>query len=168
MSELALPIVKRIEPDNLEKLMEFSKDIDIIVGVRKVPETSEEIYNYCKKRCPVNHPTVIYRKKSVMAVGGYLTKYFPEDYFLWIRMLMNGAKFYNLQESLVYFRYSQETIRKRGGWKYAIDEIRIQKMIYDLGFISFPLFIKNSAIRFLTRIMPLSIRMWVYKNLLRN
>ena len=106
--------------------------------------------------------------KASLAVGGYLTKYYPEDYFLWIRMLMNGAKFYNIQESLLYFRYSPETIKKRGGWKYAIGEVHIQKMIYKLGFISFPLFIKNSLVRFVTRIMPLSLRMWIYSRLLRE
>ena len=147
---------------------EFVEDIDHITAIRKVPETSVEIYDYCKGRCPVNHPTVMYKKSAVLSVGGYLTKYFPEDYFLWIRMLMNGAKFYNIQESLLYFRYSPETIKKRGGWKYAIGEIHIQKMIYDLGFISFPLFIKNSLVRFITRIMPLSLRMWVYSRLLRE
>ena len=147
---------------------EFYNDIDHITAIRKVPETSVEIYNFCKRRCPVNHPTVMYKKSTVLAVGGYLTKYFPEDYFLWIRMLMNGARFYNLQESLLFFRYSPETIKKRGGWKYAIGEVHIQKMIYDLGFISFFLFVKNSFARFITRIMPLPLRMWIYSRLLRE
>jgi hypothetical protein len=83
-------------------------------------------------------------------------------------MLMNGARFYNLQESLLFFRYSPETIKKRGGWKYAIGEVHIQKMIYDLGFISFFLFVKNSFARFITRIMPLPLRMWIYSRLLRE
>ena len=147
---------------------EFEGDTAHVTSVRKVPETPEEIYQYCKSRCPVNHPTVMYRKQAVQAVGGYLTKYFPEDYFLWIRMLMNGAKFYNLQESLVFFRYSPDTIKKRGGWKYAIGEIHIQKMIYNLGFITLSLFLKNSIIRFVIRIIPLSLRVWVYNSFLRN
>lgn len=147
---------------------EFEGDKTNVISIRKVPETSEEIYKYCKNRCPVNHPTVMFRKEAVMAVGGYLTMYFPEDYFLWVKMLNNGSKFYNLQESLLYFRYSPETIKKRSGWKYAIGEIHIQKMIFDLGFISFPLFIKNSMIRFVARIIPLTLRMWVYARLLRS
>ena len=147
---------------------EFEEDISNITSVRKVPETPEEIYCYCKGRCPVNHPTVLYKKETVLRAGGYLTEYFPEDYFLWIRMLMNGARFYNIQDSLLYFRYSSETIKKRGGWKYAIGEVHIQKKIYKIGFISYPLYLKNSAIRFATRIMPLSLRKWVYQNLLRD
>ena len=160
---------KHLEVDLISSwIEEFEGDKDNVTGMRKVPETSEEIYEYCKGRCPVNHPTVMFRKKAVLAVDGYLTKFFPEDYFLWIRMLMNGSKFYNLQESLLYFRYSPETIRKRGGWKYAWGEVHIQKMIYELGFISLPLFIKNSAIRFVVRIMPQNLRAWFYRNCLRS
>ena len=50
-----------------------------------------------------SNPSAVYSfasegKKAVMEADGYLTDYFPEDYFLWIRMLMNGCKFYNIQE----------------------------------------------------------------------
>lgn len=148
-------------------IAEFENDVNCIVSIRKVPETPGEIYEYCKKRCPVNHPAVVFRKSAVQKVGGYLTEYFPEDYFLWIRMLMNGAKFYNFQEPLLYFRKSSETIKKRGGWKYAIGEVHIQKMIYNLGFISYFNFLKNSCIRFCVRILPLKLRMLVYNKMLR-
>lgn len=146
---------------------EFYGDITNVRSIRKVPETHEEIYGYCKDRCPVNHPTVMFKKETVLASDGYFTKYFPEDYFLWIRMLMNGAKFYNIQESLLYFRSSPDTIKKRGGWKYAIGEVHIQWQIYKLGFINFPLFLKNSIIRFVVRIMPLALRTFVYEKWLR-
>jgi len=147
---------------------EFYDDTEHISSVRCVPESHDEIYEYCKSRCPVNHPTVMFRKKAVLDAGGYLTEYFPEDYFLWIRMLMNGARFYNLQESLLFFRVSPDTIKRRGGWKYAIGEVHIQRMIYDLGFISFLLFVKNSIVRFAVRVMPLWLRSWVYQKLLRK
>ena len=147
---------------------EFYNDIDHVISIRLVPESHNEIYAYCKSRCPVNHPTVIFRKKAVLDAGGYLTEYFPEDYFLWIRMLMNGAKFFNMQESLLFFRVSPDTIKKRGGWKYAIGEVHIQKMIYDIGFISYPSFVKNSIVRFTVRILPLWLRSLVYRNFLRE
>ena len=147
---------------------EFYNDIDHVISIRLVPESHNEIYAYCKSRCPVNHPTVIFRKKAVLDAGGYLTKYFPEDYFLWIRMLMNGAKFFNIQQSLLFFRVSPDTIKKRGGWKYAIGEVHIQKMIYDIGFISYPSFVKNSIVRFTVRILPLWLRSLVYRNFLRE
>lgn len=55
----------------------------------------------------------MFRKSAVLAAGGY--RHFPlfEDYYLWIRMLMNGAKFYNIQESLLYFRFLRKCLKKR-------------------------------------------------------
>lgn len=142
---------------------EFISTPDNIIAQRKVPQWHKDIYEYAKRRCPINHPTVMYRKKAVLAAGGYLEKYFPEDYFLWIRMLMSGAKFYNINKSLLWFRYSPDTIRKRGGWKYAKDEVIVQHNIYKLGFISIPVMIENIAIRFSTRILPYPIRKLIYK-----
>lgn len=135
---------------------------------RILPETPEEVLKYSKSRCPVNHPAVMFRKSEVLAVGGYQTKYFPEDYFLWIKMLQNGCKIYNIQESLVWFRFSPETFKRRGGWNYAIDEVKTQINIYKMGFISFPIFCKNVAIRFTTRIIPNRLRGWLYKTFLRK
>ena len=147
---------------------EFISTKDNVIAERRVPRQHKEIYEYAKRRCPVNHPTVMYRKKAVMAVGGYLEQYFPEDYFLWIRMLMNGAKFYNIDKSLLWFRYSPETIKRRGGWKYAKDEIIVQHNIYKLGFISIPVMIENIAIRFSTRVLPYPIRKWIYKTIRKH
>ena len=142
---------------------EFISTTNNVIAKRKVPQHHKDIYEYAKHRCPVNHPTVMYRKKAVLAVDGYLEKYFPEDYFLWIRMLMNGAKFYNINKSLLWFRYSPDTIKRRGGWKYAKDEAIIQYNIYKLGFINFTTMVENVMIRFSTRILPHSIRKWIYK-----
>ena len=83
----------------------------------------------------------MYRKAAVLVVGGYLTEYFPEDYFLWLRMLKNGSKFYNIQESLLWFRYSEETVAKRGGWAYACDEVRILVRMLKMGYIPFHVFL---------------------------
>ncbi len=134
---------------------------------RKVPEHPNAVYKYAKSRCPVNHPAVLYRKSIVMNVGGYQEDYFPEDYFLWIKMLYDGCEVYNIQESLVWFRFSPETIKRRGGWHYAKDEICTQIKIYKLGFISFPIFLKNITIRPIIRLIPHRLRSWIYMKLLR-
>ena len=131
-------------------------------ATRKVPETASEIVRYAKSRCPFNHPTVMYRKQAVLDAEGYLVEYFPEDYFLWIRMLMNGAKCYNIQHSLLWFRYSPDTVARRGGWRYAKDEVVVQINIHRLGFTSLPQMLKNMIIRFTTRIMPMKIRVFIY------
>ena len=147
---------------------EFEGDPSNVISIRKLPESHKEIWNYAKKRNPVNHPVVMFRKSAVLAAGGY--KHFPlfEDYYLWVRMLLNGAKFYNVQESLLLFRTSSEMFKRRGGFKYACTEAKFQWHIHKLGFISFPETLMNICIRFGTRIIPNDLRGWIYKKLLRK
>ena len=146
---------------------EFIETPENIVSVRKLPELPFEIYEYGKKRCPVNHPSVMFKKKAVELAGGY--RHFPlmEDYYLWVRLLLNGEKFYNIQESLLFFRTSDDTYKRRGGFKHGIDEIRFQYHIHKLGYTSSRQFLKNITIRFSTRIVPNSLREFIYKKLLR-
>jgi len=142
---------------------EFEGTPQHVLSIRRVPETSEQILAYCKKRNPVNHPVVMFRKSAVLAAGGYL--HFPlfEDYYLWVRMLRNGAKFYNIQESLLYFRTSSDMFKRRGGWKYAMDELRFQSMMRKMGMIGWKRFVLNVSIRFPARIIPNSLRGFFYK-----
>lgn len=146
---------------------EFEDDVCNVKSTKKLPENHEAILQYAKKRCPINHPVVMFRKSAVLSAGGY--QHFPlfEDYYLWVRMLANGARFYNIQASLLYFRFSPEMIKRRGGWKYAMDEIRFQRMMRQKCFISSSEFLFNTSVRFLTRIIPNSWRTVIYKKILR-
>lgn len=146
---------------------EFEEDISQVLSVRKLPKEHENIVQYAKKRCPINHPVVMFRKSAILAAGGY--QHFPlfEDYYLWVRMMMNGAKFYNIQESLLFFRFSPEMFKRRGGWKYALNELRFQNRIRGMKFISYFEFIRNVFSRFFIRIIPNSYREIIYKNILR-
>ena len=48
---------------------EFQDNIDNVIATKRLPETSAEIYEYGKKRCPINHPVAAFRKKAVVAAG---------------------------------------------------------------------------------------------------
>lgn len=146
---------------------EFEGDTLNIISTRKLPMLSTAIYEFAKMRSPLNHPVVMFKKDAVLNVGGYL--HFPllEDYYLWVRMLMNGAKFYNIQESLLYFRFSPNMFKRRGGWRYVLNEFRFQYMIYRIGFISLNRFLINICIRLSVRLIPNCIRSFLYKKVLR-
>lgn len=146
---------------------EFEGDINHILSIRKVPESHKDIYKYAKKRCPLNHPAVMFRKSSVLAADGYKHFLLFEDYYLWIRMLIRGAKFYNIQESLLYFRSSTNMFKRRGGWNYAINEYKLQKEFRNIGFINNREFLYNISVRFISRILPNKLRMILYKTMLR-
>ena len=146
---------------------EFEDDISDVKSVRKLPELPDDIRQFAKRRKPINHPVVMFRKSAVLAAGGY--QHFPlfEDYYLWIRMLMNGAKFYNIQESLLYFRFSPEMFKRRGGWRYVISELHFLQKMRQMHFISFSEFMQNLFVRFSIRLIPNSLRAIIYTKLIR-
>lgn len=47
-----------------------------------MPITSKKIYDFSKKRNPLNHMSVMFRKSAVLSVGGYEQVSLFEDYFL--------------------------------------------------------------------------------------
>lgn len=147
---------------------EFEGDINRVLSTRKLPEHQEEIAAYALSRNPVNHPVVMFRKSAVIEAGGY--QHFPlfEDYYLWLRMLKNGAKFYNIQESLLFFRTSPDMFKRRGGWRYALNELRFLSAMRKLRMISWTRFALNVFIRFPMRIMPNRLRGFMYKKALRR
>lgn len=147
---------------------EFETDIEHITTIRCTPETSEEIYEFGKQRNPVNHMTAMFRKNAVIECGGYQDYPLFEDYYLWVRMLVGGYQFHTIQEALVNVRADSSMIARRGGWKYALTEIRLQFLFFGLHYISFGTFLHNIAIRFFTRIMPHRLRAWIYRKHLRT
>ena len=146
---------------------EFEGTPDNIVSVRKLPESPEELWEYGKKRNPMNHPSVMFRKSSVQDVGGYQPFYLFEDYYLWVRMLMAGKRLYNLQESLLYFRTSPEMFSRRGGMRYARSEFNFLEKMHELNYITKIEMLRNMAIRFGARMIPNKMRTNIYKKLLR-
>lgn len=149
-------------------ISEFIESPENIVSIRNLPEHHQDIYRFGKSRNPINHPVVMFRKKAVMAVGGYQHMPLFEDYYLWARMLKKGYRFHNLQEPLLLFRRSSEMILRRGGIEYARHEMVFQKAIYRLGYISSARMIANVAMRFGIRIVPNWLRSLIYSHFLRR
>jgi cellulose synthase/poly-beta-1,6-N-acetylglucosamine synthase-like glycosyltransferase len=146
---------------------EFEKDENNIISYRKVPESHEKIVVFFKLRNAINHPSVMYKKSMVNKAGGYKRMLWFEDYYLWIRMILNGAKFYNIQEPLVKMRVDNQ-LERRKGKDYILNEIKLQKKFLELNFINKKEFIINIFIRNLPRLLPFFILKNLYKKFLRN
>lgn len=56
--------------------------------------------------------TVCFRKKHILAVGGYQDFKFMEDYYLWIRLYAQGYKLENINEILVDARTGIKMIKE--------------------------------------------------------
>lgn len=147
---------------------EFNAEPGDLSSFRNVPETHEEIYQGMKRYASVNHVTVAIKKSSVQSVGSYRGgTAFQEDYDLWIRMIMQGAKFYNIQTNLVFVRVGDGMLGRRGGWRYLMNEIDVQKMAFSLGLIGVKDLVRNVLIRIPTRLLPQGMRSKIY-SLARN
>ena len=147
---------------------EFSGSTTQLISTRKVPETHEQLVAFSRKRNPMNHPSVMFRKDCVEKVGSYRHCPLFEDYDLWVRMMRQGAIFHNIQESLLLFRISQDFYSRRGGWTYISKEIKFQKFLLHLGHIDFTTMIMNISIRTLLRMIPNKWRQKSYNLMLRR
>ena len=148
---------------------EFIGSTNNIVGTRMVPEHDASIKQYMKSRCPMNLVTVMMRKTDVMAVGGYIDWYCEEDYYLWIRMMLQGYQFYNIQEKLVNVRVGKEMYQRRGGKRYFKSEARLQRYMRDHKIISPFRYLYNVMIRWALQVaMPNWMRGWVFRTFARK
>lgn len=130
------------------QITEFVGKPENITGMRCVPESDADIKQYMKKRCPMNHMTVMFRRSAVERAGGYLDWYCNEDYYLWIRMALAGCTFANMPDTLCNVRVGNEMAARRGGWKYFNSEAGIQKYMLQKGVTKLPRYLYNVAVRF--------------------
>ena len=147
---------------------EYDSNMEEILSKRYLPENNREIRIFAKKRNPLNHVTVIFKKSKVIEVGSYIDCPFFEDYYLWVRMLMNGCTFYNIQESLVKVRGGLDMINRRGGVRYIKSIVNFNKKILKLGFINRWNYFKNIFIRTVVSLVPNFVRKTIYQKYLRK
>ena len=151
------------------QIEEFIITPDEVVGKREVPQTDTEIKEYMKRRCPFNHMTVMFKRSDVLQAGNYQDWFWNEDYYLWIRMALNGQRFANLPETLVYVRVGSDMYARRGGDKYFKSEIGIQKLMLDNHVIGHMTFLANCGKRFVVqKMLPNKLRAWVFKRFARS
>lgn len=147
---------------------EFYDTPENIVSSRSVPTNNEDIYKFMKRRSPFNHPTVMYRKSDVIRCGGYGKMRRKQDLDLFSRMLNNGCKAENLNQSLVLFRSNEDSFQRRQSWSYVKSYIEVQYEIWKRGhcsFIDLSYVILGQLIIFLA---PRSILKVISSELLRN
>jgi len=149
-------------------MIEFEKDETNIIRLKNVPENHKEILKYSKFRNPINHPTVMFKKKAVLESGNYERMPCFEDYYLWIKMLKKGYRFYNIQEPLLKFRTGKEMIKRRGSFEYFKNEKYFFNELFRIGYLNYFEYLQAISIRFFFRIFPDSIRLFFYNKMLRS
>lgn len=150
----------------------ISEFIDVeenVVAHRVVPCIDNDIKEYMKKRCPLNHVSVMYKKAAVLKSGGYMDLFWNEDYYLWIRMAECGCVFANTGTILVNVRTGADMYKRRGGKNYFKSEKFLQKYMLNHGMIGKTTYLQNIGKRWIVQCaMPSAMRGWVFKKFARK
>ena len=150
-------------------MSEFTDSPDNPIAVRVVPQNHADIVKYMRKRCPFNHITVMFRKSAVEKVGGYMHWLYNEDYYLWLRMYMGGARFSNIADVLAEARVGEDMYRRRGGLIYFKNEKLLQKFMLKNKIIGRFTYLSNVIKRFILQVLlPNKVREWVFKKFARE
>ena len=147
---------------------EFVGDISNVISQRIVPTTSEEIYNFAKKRSAFNHPAVMYSKTAVLENNGYADLKRNQDVDLFGRMQFKGYKAENIDESLLWFRSSDELAKRRKSWQNTWSYIATIRKFWKMGYSSFSDYVMVGIAQTGMYLMPVKVQNFVYKKFLRK
>lgn len=147
---------------------EFYDSPNEVVSTRVVPSSSEEIFQFAKRRSAFNHPVVMYRKSKVLENKGYADLRRNQDVDLFGRMLFSGCKAENIPEALLYFRSNEGLARRRKSWENTKSYIDTIKKFYKMGYSSLYDYIIVAVAQAGMFVMPIKLQQWVYKTFLRK
>ncbi len=85
----------------------------------KYPLTHNEMFNFFKKRVPLAHVSVCFRKSFFEKAGLYPEKYHitNEDTLMWLKGFKSGCKFANINYIGVNVRVNKNFFRRRSSFK---------------------------------------------------
>lgn len=146
--------------------IEFFEDNTTVL--RQTPQTHEELYQYLHRRNPFGHDSMLLHKQSILAAGNYQDELRFEDYGLWIRLVLNGAKMHNLQIPYLYVRANLSYYNRRGGMQYFLQNFAFFKKYYQRGFFTLKDCILSLTPRFIVALIPGNVRTYIYKKMLRK
>ena len=155
------PLVARMDaddimyPERLKKQYEYLRSHPDVVLVasraRKFPQASilngyrehmrwqnsvlsdADIRNQIYIESPFAHPSVMFRRDSIMSAGAYRHGTFPEDYELWLRLMHQGYRMEKLSEVLIDWRESEKRLSRVSDnySREAFDTIRAEYLSRD-------------------------------------
>lgn len=147
---------------------EFIDNIQNVICNVVLPEKDEDIIKFSKKRNPFRHPSIMFKKSEVIKAGNYREYYLCEDYDMWLRMIRNNCKCYNIQDNLVYMRISDDFYKRRGGIKYLKSINKFKKEQMTLGYFTKMEYLKSIIPHAIVCLMPNFMRDFVYRKMLRR
>lgn len=114
---------------------EFIDTPDNIVSTRIVPIKHEDICAFARRRSPFNHVAVMFKKSKVLQLGGYKAFGRQEDLELFVKMVNEGCKAANIDESLVLVRINADNFKRRTTWVNCGEYIEVMYGFYKKKYL---------------------------------
>tara|TARA_Y100001970_G_scaffold153578_1_gene188020 strand:+ start:391 stop:1203 length:813 start_codon:yes stop_codon:yes gene_type:complete len=167
-------------PDRFLKQIDFlknNKDVDVVgtnieefgdgIKYKKIVEYSldhKNMLKFFKKRVPLAHSSVMFRKSFFNKAGFYPTSghISNEDTLLWMNGFKNGCKFSNINIVGIKVRVSRSFFQRRGGLKKPLTDFKNRLEVNKKLNFGFDAFI-YAVLIFLINISPSGIKMIAYK-----
>lgn len=144
-------------------MVEFERDPDV-PGARRIPPVgSDRIRDHARTHNPFNHPTMMYRRAAIDAIGGYEPFGKMEDYWLGIRMIASGARTENIADPLLKYRVGSGAFERRGGLSEARTEWRLQRAMLRIGFVTRGQYVRNVVVKGAYRLMPAGVKRVLFR-----
>lgn len=156
---------KNIAVDVVGTFVEEMDEFETVIREEvKLPLSHDELFRVFKKRNPLFHPTVMFRKSFFEKAGNYSNELLlAEDFHLWYKGFSSGCRFANIPLIGLRFRRSEQFYIRRKSLKKlkTLLHFRITKCNRDL---KLGIYADAFAIGyFFFQVAPLSIRKLGYR-----
>lgn len=134
------PLIEFIHSINADEVKAYYRTIPL----------GNQISKIINIRNPINHPSVAFRKNSILKIGSYEDVKYFEDYFLWIKAVKNNLNFKNLTNPTVLMK-RQTLSTRRSGFIFCLYDIRFVLKVLREGYCN-PIFYIASSIRIILKL----------------
>ena len=118
---------------------------------------------------PMNHISVVFKRDLIKKYCYERNQFYPlipgfEDYALWILLINKGVRFRNFPIVTVYARVGTEMLKRRGGLKYILNEMKFRKFSFKYFNVYEKLLsLIITALRILIFVLPIYLKKKLYK-----
>lgn len=146
-------------------IQEIDENGNIILEKVSYPLTHEGCREFFKRRDPLAHPAVCFRKSYFTKAGKYNPEFRTnQDTYLWMCGFLAGCIFANLDEVLISFRRSPKFYDRRGGIERAKNLLKLRIQICKNLHFGIDAYFYAILI-FLFTLMPSELKKLMYQNL---
>ncbi len=133
---------------------QYDYEMKIKVGTRSVPTTDKQVKETIFLKNPINHPTLMMRRRDLLNIGGYDTDcLFFEDWMLVFKFWKSDLKIKNIPFVGLKVRGGLDFYKRRKGYEYWRHEIKFFKKLFHKNYIKRHTLLFNIGLRFVLRVI---------------